>query len=123
MRAIEKVHGRAAQESRHKEIGWPVIDIPGRIELQQLALVDYGDAAGQRHGLGLIVGDVQRNDSQLVLQAPKLGAHLDAQAGVEVRKRFVHQKRFRPAHNRSRQGHSLALPAGERAWIAVQQAV
>ena len=67
----------------------------------------------ERHGLHLVVRDVDGDDGELVLEVLQLGAHVDAQAGVEVRQRLVHQERLRMANDRSGQGDALALASGE----------
>jgi hypothetical protein len=45
----------------------------------------------------------------------------DAQLGVEVRQRLVHQEDVRPPHDRPTQGHPLALAARERGRAAVEE--
>jgi hypothetical protein len=60
---------------------------------------------------GLVVGDVERGDADTTLDAADLGSHLDAQFGVEVGERFVHQEDGRFADDRSTHGDPLALAA------------
>ena len=59
------------------------------------ALVEHRDAGGQRQGLGLVVGDVDRGDADVAMQPPQLEAHLGAQHRVEVRERLVEQEQAR----------------------------
>ncbi len=56
-----------------------VVNFKRRAHLLQHALVHHGDAISQRHGLGLIVGDIQRCDAQLVLQVLDFDPHIGAQ--------------------------------------------
>ena len=55
------------------------------------------------------------------MQLLDLEAHLHPQLGVEVRQRLVEQERRRLAHDRAPHGHTLALPAGELARLALEQ--
>jgi hypothetical protein len=50
-----------------------------------------------------------------------LGARLDAQLGVEVRERLVHQEHGRLAHDRASERDALPLAAGELLRLAVEQ--
>ena len=65
--------------------------------------------------------DIDRGGAQPLLQRLDLGAHLDAQLGVEVGERLVEQEHLRVAHDRPAHGDALALAAGELARIAVEQ--
>ena len=56
-----------------------------------------------------------------LVQALDLGAHVDAQLGVEVGQRLVEQEDLRVAHQRAAHGDALALAAGELARLAVEQ--
>ena len=50
-----------------------------------------------------------------------LGARLDAQLGVEVRERLVHQEHLRLADDRATERDALALAAGELLRLALEQ--
>ncbi len=55
------------------------------------------------------------------MQFLDLGAHGDAQLGIEVGERFVEKEDLRIAHDRPAHGDALALAAGELARIAVEK--
>ena len=55
------------------------------------------------------------------MQFGDLGARLDAQLGVEVRQRLVHQENLRAAHHGARERDALALTAGELRRLALEQ--
>ena len=76
---------------------------------------------GDRHRLLLVVGDVQRGDARILLQAPDLGAQLDAELGVEVAQRLVEQEHLRRADQRPGDRDPLLLAAGELTRFAVEQ--
>ena len=94
-----------------------------RVDLLELALADHRHPVAHRHGLDLVVGDVDGGDAEVVLDAGDLGAHLHAQLGVEVRQRLVHEERLRVAHDGPAHGDPLALAAGERRGLAVEELV
>ena len=55
------------------------------------------------------------------MQRADLGAHLDAQLGVEIGKRLVEQKHLRLADDGAAHGDALALATGKFARLAVEQ--
>ncbi len=55
------------------------------------------------------------------MQFLDLGAHRDAQLGVEVRQRLVEQEDLRIAHDGAAHGDALALAAGKLARVALEQ--
>ncbi len=71
------------------------------------------DAQAVRHGqcFFLIVRDEQERDADAPLDVLQLRANLFAQIGIERRERFVEQQDVGLQHQRSRQGHALALAA------------
>ena len=75
-----------------KRVLGPRIERMRIVDLLDAALVHHRDAVGGDHRLGLVVGDVDRGDAELVVQAPDLEAHLLAQIGVEVGERLVEQQ-------------------------------
>ena len=81
----------------------------------------HHDLVGHGHGLDLVVGDVDGRRLQALVQLLDLGAHGDAQLGVEIRQRLVEQEHLRVAHDGAAHGDALALAAGELARIAVEQ--
>ena len=97
-----------------------VVEVLGRVDLLQVAVLEHGDPVAHRHRLDLVVGDVDRGDAELALQAGDLGAHLHAQLGVEVGERLVHQERRRLAHDGPAHRDALALAARELAGLAVE---
>ena len=54
------------------------------------------------------------------MQLLDLGAHLDAELGIEVRQRLVEQEHLRVAHDRASHGDAPPLAAGELARIPVE---
>ena len=94
-----------------------------RVALLQQAVAEHGHALAERHGLDLVVGDVDRRHAEALVQARELGAHRDAELGVEVGERLVHEVRGGLAHHGAPHRDALALAAGELAGLAVEQLV
>ena len=81
----------------------------------------HDDAVRHGHGFDLIVSDVNRRGLQALVQLLDLGAHLDAQLGVEVRQRLIEQEHLRVARDGAPHGDALALAARELARVALEQ--
>ena len=118
---LEEVHRRAADEARHEQVRRRVVEAHRRVDLLQDAAAHQRHAVAHRHRLDLVVGDVDGRRLQLVLDARDLRAHLHAQLRVQVGQRLVHQEDLRAAHDRAAHGDALALAAGERLRLAVEQ--
>ena len=69
---------------RIEQLGW-------RTHLLHSAVAHDHHPVGQRERLFLVVGDVDRGGSKLGMDAADFLAHFQAQLGVEVRQRLVHQ--------------------------------
>ena len=102
-------------------VGGPAIDLERRADLHDLALVHDADAAAHRHRLDLVVGDVDHGRAEAPVQLDQLAARRDAQRRVEVRQRLVEQEDLRVAHDRAAERHALALAAGKRVGLALEQ--
>ena len=97
-----------------------VVQLAGRADLLHDPAAHDHDPVAEGHGLGLVVGDVDGRGAEALLQPRHLGAHLDAQLGVEVGQRLVHEERRRVADDRAAHGDPLALAAGEVGRLAVE---
>ena len=97
-----------------------VVDRAGRIHLLDEALVHDGDLVADGEALFLIMGDVDRGETQLLLNAADFHAHLHAQFRIEVGERFVKEHQIRLDDHRACQRHALTLAAAHLARIAVQ---
>ncbi|MCY1231036.1 hypothetical protein D9M72_434720 [compost metagenome] len=117
----QQVHGRRAHEVGDEHVGRIVVDLRRRSELLQHAVLQDRDLGRQRHRLDLVVRDVDDRRLHAMVQALDLGAHVDAQLGVEVGQRLVEQEDLRVAHQRTAHGDALALTAGKLARLAVEQ--
>ena len=65
------------------------------------------------------MGDIDRGDAELALKLLDDGAHLNAQLGVEVRERLVHQQNARLDDKGAGQRNALLLTAGELVGLAL----
>ena len=78
-----------------------------------MAVAHDHDPVGQGHGFHLVVGHVDDRRLDLGMQFLDLRAHLHAQLGIKVGKRFVEQEHIRIAHDGTAHGNTLALAAGK----------
>ena len=78
------------------------------------------NAIAQRHGLCLVMGDINENRIDTLTQFDDFRAHLVAQLCIQIGKRLVHQQRLRLAHNGAANRNALPLAAGQCLRLAVQ---
>ena len=121
--AGEEVHARRADEAGDEEVGGAVVEVERRADLLDGAAVHGDDAVGQRHRLDLVVGDVDRGGAEAGVELADLGAHLLAEAGVEVGERLVEEEGLGRADDGPAHGDALALAAGERLGLAGEEGV
>ena len=91
------------------------IELLRRADLPDDAVAQDDDPVGERQGLVLVVRHVDGRRAELVVDAPDLRAHLEAQLRVEVRERLVHQHERRLDDDGAGDRHALLLAAGELA--------
>ena len=70
----------APTNSATKRLSGSEIDVARRAHLGDRAVAHHHDAVAERHGLGLVVGDVDRGDPERAQQAIELAAQPVAQA-------------------------------------------
>ena len=121
--AGEEAHGRAADEGGHEHAARAMVDLGRRAGLEHAAAVHDGDPVGHRHGLDLVVGDVDGGGADPLVQALQLLAHQLAEGGIERAQRLVHEEGLGPADDGTAQRHPLAVAAGEPAHPLAEQVV
>ena len=92
--------------------GWPYTSRGGAICCDDTILHD-DDAIGKRQRFVLIVRHVDGRAVELAVDAADLGTRLDAQLGVEIGQRLVHQDQRRLDDNRPRDRDALLLATGK----------
>ena len=97
-----------------------VVHPAGGVALLQDAVLEDRDPVTHRHGLDLVVGDINGGDAQSPLQRGDLGPRLNAQLGVEVRQRLVHEEHLRVADDGPAHGDALTLATRERLGLALE---
>ena len=120
---LDEVHRRAADEAGHEPVDRGVVQHLRRADLLEQALVHDRDPLAHRHGLDLVVGDVDDGRLEPLVEAGDLGARLDAQLGVEVGERLVHQEHRGLADDGPTERDALALAAGELLGLAIEELV
>src|SRR5215831_19054847 len=109
--ALEAVH--AANERGDEAILVRAIDLARRADLRDLASAHDDDAVAERHGLGLVMGHIDRGDAEPAQQRVDLEAELIAELGVERCQGLVEEERAWLDDERARQRHALLLAARE----------
>ena len=119
--ALDQVHGRRADEAGDEQVAWRVVQLQWCVALLQEAVLQYRYPVTHRHGLNLVVGHVDGSDAEAGLQGCYLGAGGDAELGVEVGQRLVHQENLRRTYDGTTHGDALSLAARERLRLAVEE--
>src|SRR6187431_2539204 len=109
----EEVHGGGADEAGDEHVVRTLVQVTGRADLLEESVLEHRDAVAHRQRLGLVVRDVDGRDAEAALQRCDLGTRLDAELGVEVRQRLVHEEHLRLTHDRTTHGDALTLATGE----------
>ena len=108
-------HIAIAHEARHMQIARPAIDLARGADLLHRSGTHHHDPVGHRQGLVLVVRDVDGGAFQLAVDAADFGTHLDAQLGIQVGQRFVHQDHGRFDDDGPGDGDALLLATGQLA--------
>ena len=116
-----QVHRRVADEAGDEGGGRAAIDLERRGVLHHLSRLHHRHPRGQRHRLGLVMGDVDRGHADVALQVVQEGPRLQPQLGVEVGERLVEQIDLRRVHQGPGQRGALLLAAGDLRRQPVQQ--
>src|SRR5215211_1167147 len=98
-----------------------VVHLLRRVYLLHLTVLEDDDPVGHRHGLCLVVGDVDARCPDPVVQLGDLRPHLHPEFGVEVTERLVHKERLRLADYGPSEGHPLSLATGEGFRLPIQK--
>ena len=111
------------QELEH-ELGCRVIvDLVGRADLLDPAMVHYDDAIRDLQRLFLIMGDEYASDVHLVVQSAQPAAQFLAHPRIERPEGFVQQQHARLDRERARKRDALPLAAGKLVRKAVGQPI
>ena len=120
---LHRQHDRFPDEAVHERGGRIVIDLAGRADLLDAALVHHHHPVCDFERLFLIVGDEDRGHVDFGMQRaqplPQFLAHL----GVERTERLVQKQDARLDRQRPRQRNALALTARQLARVAVGEPV
>src|SRR5215813_4962419 len=121
--AFQEIHLRAADEARHRDIGWFVIDLRWGADLLNDSLMQYNDFLAEGQGLRLVMGHVDNRGVQPAVQSSQLHPHRGTKRSVEIRQRLVKEKNFRLSYNSAPLRHSLPLSSAQLLRTAFQQGV
>ena len=118
---LDEVDRRITDKVRNKQIARLAVHRQRLVILLEHAVFHQADARRQRHGLHLVVRDVDKRRAGLQMQALKLGTHFQSEFRVEVGKRLIHEEHLRVWRKRAGDGHALLLAAGKLAGITIHE--
>ena len=114
-----EIHRRGADEAGNELVGRLIVQLERLSHLLHHAVLHDDDPVAQRHGLDLIVGNINGGGAETQMQFLELNAHLHPQLGIKIRQRLVEQEHTGVAHDGAAERHALALAAGELARLAL----
>jgi hypothetical protein len=97
------------------------VEVLRSIDLLKDTILHHGDPGGHRHGLHLIVGDVDECRLQPIVELADLSPRLDAQFGIQIGERLVEQEGLGLTHDRPPHRDPLPLASRELTRLAVKQ--
>ena len=102
-----------AEESTDEQISRSIVDPFRCVDLLDMTVPHHRNAVSEHQSLLLIVGDVQRCNGQLSLDAVDFLTQVLPQLGVQGAQGFIEQEQMRPGGQGSGQCHPLLLPPGQ----------
>ncbi len=118
---VDEIHLGRADEARNEQVAREIIQVLGGIVLLDNAVFHNDDTVAHGHRFGLVVGNVNEGGLETLVQAADLRTHCGTELGVQVGQRLVEQEYGGVTHHRAAQGDTLALAAGKRFRLAVEQ--
>ena len=102
-----------ADEVSHKGVFGLVIDILGGTDLLDTPFIHDHDRVAHGEGLLLVVGDIDKGDAYLLLDALEFDLHILTQLEIQRTQRFVQQEYLGAVDKGTGDGNPLLLAAGE----------
>src|SRR5688572_32371631 len=116
----DQVHARTSNKASDEQIGRIVIDLGWSAHLLNFSGGHDDDPVTHRHGLDLVVCNVDSGGMDTKMEAFDLRAHGFAELGVESTKGFVHEERGGAADEGTGEGDTLFVTAAQFAGASVQ---
>ena len=100
---------------------WEVVNRKGCADLLDPSFAHHYNPVRERKRLFLIMGDIDRGDTQLALDRPNLIAQANPNLGVQGGKWLIEQQQLWADRQGPRQRHALLLAAGELIRVTITQ--
>ena len=115
-------HRAFADEPGDRLVRRPAVYPLRAVDLREPAVEHDGDAVGQRHRLGLVVGDVDHGRAGFAMEGAEHVHHCNAQMGIEIGQRFVQNDDLGLHDQTTGERDPLALTAREFGRLAFAEA-
>ena len=117
---IKEIHLRRADKACDKQIFRSVINLPWRSNLHNVAIFHDHNAVSKRHGLGLVMGYIDKCRVNAMAQLNQLRTHLITQLCVQIAEGFIHQEHLWFADDGSPDSDALALSTRESLRLTLE---
>ena len=118
---INKVHLRRTHEACNKEVYRICVEVLRRINLLNEAVLHNNDSVTHCHSFCLVMSNVDKCCTELLVELGDLSSHLSTELSVEVGKRLVEEEYLRLTNDSTTESNTLSLTAGESLWLSVEE--
>src|ERR1044071_8181831 len=84
------------------------------------ALVHHSDTLTKRHGLDLVMGDIEHSQAKASMKPGDHRSGISAKLRIKAGQWFVQQKGLRPTHQCATERHALALTTRQLVGLSFQ---
>ena len=118
---IEDVHLGSADKGSDEEVGGIFVKNLGSCDLLDDTVLHADDTSTHGHSLDLVVGNVDKGGSELLMELGELGSHLSTELSVKVGERLVEEEDLGVTDDGTAESDTLLLTAGESLGLSVEQ--
>ena len=108
-------------EPGHERVGWTLDEVGQRSALHHASVAHQQDIVGQCSSLVQVVRDPQHGLAEGIEQVAQFALQVVPGDRIECRQRLVAQQQWRVRQQGACDAHALALAAGQRGWVLVEQ--
>ena len=118
---VEDVHLGSADKGSDEQVGGIFVENLGSCDLLDDTVLHADDTGTHGHSLDLVVGNVDKGGSELLMELGELGSHLSTELSVKVGERLVEEEDLGVTDDGTAESDTLLLTAGESLGLSVEQ--
>ena len=118
---VDEVHLRSADEACNEDVYRVVIEVLRSINLLDKTVLHNYDTGSHSHSLDLVVSNVDKGGSNVLVKLGKLGSHRCTELSVEVGERLVKKEYLGLTNDCTTKGNTLLLTTGKSLGLSVEK--